>query len=122
MRIGVIRCFKNEGNSNSEISLDNLNQKIKDNIDKDYNKLAIVGSLTCGGCPGKKAVKRVKKLLKEYADYVYLDEVISGSSAELNCIYSEKILDAIYNRTAEEKIIISSNEKVHQIDEAEDEV
>lgn len=67
----------------------------------------IVGFVSCGGCPGKRAVARAKLLVERGADVIVLASCISkGNPIGYPCPHYEKMKQAIRERIGSEIPII----------------
>jgi len=59
-------------------------------------EIEIVGLVTCGGCPGKKAVTRAAEMVKRGADTIALCSCITkGNPIGFICPHAEQIKTAI---------------------------
>jgi predicted metal-binding protein len=73
-------------------------------IDED---IEIVGFISCGGCPGKKAVLRSRELIKRGADTVVFASCIQrGNPIGFPCPFAKKMKEAIISDAGESIRII----------------
>jgi predicted metal-binding protein len=74
-------------------------------IDED---IIIVGFISCGGCPGKKAVLRAKELIKQGADAIAFASCIQkGTPIGYPCPFAKKM---------KECIVVAAGENIKIID------
>lgn len=65
----------------------------------EVGEVEVVGFVSCGGCPGKKAVPRAEMLVKKGAEVIVLASCISlGTPIGFPCPFAEQIKDAIAHR------------------------
>lgn len=71
-----------------------------------YGPTEIVGFVSCGGCPGKKAVTRAKMLVDRGAEVVFLASCISkGNPIGMPCPHYEAMAAAIRNKIGEVPLV-----------------
>jgi len=67
----------------------------------------IIGFVSCGGCPGKKAVTRAKMMVDRGAEAIVFASCISrGNPIEFACPYWEKMKSAVSKKLGENIRII----------------
>ena len=70
---------------------------------KELGACSVVGFVSCGGCPGKKAVTRAKMLKERGAEAILLASCIcKGSPIAFPCPHSEVMLAAIVKAVGSE--------------------
>lgn len=95
MKVGIIRCMQTEdtcpGTSDFRV-IRNKQDAFKD-VAED---IEIVGFISCGGCPGKKAVFRAKDMVRRGADTIALASCITlGTPIGYPCPFARKMRTAI---------------------------
>ena len=95
MKAGVIRCMQTEDYCPGTTCFKMMREKdgafsgIDENID-------VVGFINCGGCPGKKAVLRVREMIKRGADtIVFASCVTKGTPIGYPCPFAKKMIDTV---------------------------
>lgn len=95
MKVGIIRCTQTEdycpGTADFKMIASRMGafQGITEDI-------TIVGFVSCGGCPGKKAVLRAKELVKRGADTIVFASCISkGTPIGFPCPMAKLMIDAV---------------------------
>lgn len=69
--------------------------------------IEIIGFISCGGCPGKKAVTRAAEIVKRGADTIVLASCISkGNPIGFPCPLAEQMKAAIVKKVGESIRII----------------
>lgn len=106
MKIGLIRCMQTEdmcpGTTCMKVIKDK--QAAFAQVDAD---IELVGSNTCGGCPGKKAVTRAARMVRYGADTIGLASCITrGTPIGFPCPYAEQIKAAIAKKLGDSIKII----------------
>jgi predicted metal-binding protein len=94
MKVGIIRCQQTEdmcpGTTDFKVASEGKG------VFEETGPVEVVGFLSCGGCPGKKAVSRAKMLEEKGADVVVLASCISrGNPIGFPCPHFEAIKDAV---------------------------
>lgn len=70
--------------------------------------IEIIGMVSCGGCPGKKAITRARDMVKRGADKVVLASCITrGNPIGIPCPYAGIIEEAINNELGEKVRVIN---------------
>jgi predicted metal-binding protein len=79
-------CFK--AISEKKLAFDGITEDIE-----------IIGTNTCGGCPGKKAVTRTAEMVKRGADTIVLASCIfKGTPIGFPCPHAQEMKDAIVRK------------------------
>lgn len=97
MKIGIIKC---------EETLDHCPStgcfwaiKEKKGKFRDYKSIEIIGLTTCGGCPGRKIVARVRNMKKRGAEVVHLGMCMVEPHPEPpKCPFIQEIKKALKER------------------------
>lgn len=64
-----------------------------------FGPCEVVGFVSCGGCPGKRAVARAKMLVDRGAEAIFLASCIrKGNPIGMPCIHCDAIKKAIENK------------------------
>ena len=72
-----------------------------------FGPCEVVGFMSCGGCPGKRAVSRARLLKKQGAEVVVLASCISlGTPLGFPCPHKDIMLQAIRKRLGEDAKIL----------------
>ncbi len=105
MKVGIIRCQQTEdmcpGNTDFKIAKDG-----KMAFEK-TGPVEIVGFVSCGGCPGKRAVARAKLMVDRGAEAIVIASCISrGNPIGYPCPHYENIKNAIKKKLGSEITII----------------
>jgi len=104
-KVGIIRCQQTE----------DLCAGTKDFTIAPQGKLAfeqtgpaeIVGFVSCGGCPGKKAIPRAKVMVERGAEAIAFTSCIAkGTPIGYPCPHYEAIRDAVTNAVGEDVQIL----------------
>jgi len=95
MKVGIIRCMQTEDYCPGSTDFKVIREKagafegINDDIE-------IVGFISCGGCPGKKAVLRSRELINRGADTIVFASCIQrGNPIGFPCPFAKKMKEAI---------------------------
>ncbi|MCF8011116.1 MAG: CGGC domain-containing protein [Clostridiales bacterium] len=106
MRIGLIRCRQTEDMCPGTMDFKIIREKkcafegIKEDIE-------IIGLVTCGGCPGKKAVTRAEEMVKRGADTIVIASCITrGNPIGFPCPFANQIKEAIEKKLGDKVKII----------------
>ena len=100
MKVGIIRCQQTEDYCPG--STDFATVAKGKGAFEDLGPCEIVGFVSCGGCPGKRAVARAKMLVDRGAEVVALASCITkGTPIGFPCPHHEMMLKAIANKLGE---------------------
>lgn len=95
MKIGLIRCLQTENLCPAAKCLSAMSEKkgaFKD-IEGDVQCVAVN---TCGGCPGKNAADRAKRMVKQGAEAIAISSCITlGSPINFPCPFHHKIIQIV---------------------------
>jgi len=106
MKIGLIRCQQTEDMcpATTDLMAIKSNKFAFEGVEED---IELVGLVTCGGCPGKKAITRAQEMVKRGADTIVIASCITrGNPIGFECPYANEIIKAIKNRLGESIKII----------------
>lgn len=106
MKIGLIRCLQTEDMcpGTTDFKVMREKQLAFENVE---GEIEIVGFVTCGGCPGKKAISRAAEMVKRGADTIVLCSCITrGNPIGFPCPHAEEMKTAIRNKIGEKITII----------------
>lgn len=106
MKVGLIRCMQTEDMCPATTCFRVMKDKklafvgIEEDIE-------VIGVITCGGCPGKKAVTRAAEMVKRGADTIVLASCISrGNPIGFPCPHAEIMKSAIAKKVGDSIKII----------------
>jgi predicted metal-binding protein len=104
-KVGIIRCRQTEdicpGTTCFRVASDG-----KLAFEK-TGAVEIVGFVTCGGCPGKRAVARAKMMVDRGAEIIVFGSCISrGNPIGFPCPHFDKMKEAIVKKIGADKEII----------------
>lgn len=95
MKVGIIRCLQTEDYCPGTTDFKVIQEKscAFEGIEEDID---IVGFVSCGGCPGKKAVLRSQELIKRGADTIAFASCIQrGNPIGFPCPFAKKMREII---------------------------
>lgn len=97
MKVGIIRCQQTEdicpGTSDFKVASEG---KL---AFKDIGTSEIIGFVSCGGCPGKRAVSRAKLLVDRGAEVVaFASCIFKGTPIGFACPHAEQMKSAIVKK------------------------
>ena len=100
MKAAIIRCMQTEDYCPGTADFKLL--KEHRGAFEGADDIEIVGFTNCGGCPGKKVVLRVRKLIERGADTIALASCITkGTPIGYPCPYREKMLELVKKEAGE---------------------
>jgi predicted metal-binding protein len=76
MKVGLIRCMQTEEMCPGTTDFKVMKEK-KCAFEGVEGEIEVVGFVSCGGCPGKKAVSRAAEMVKRGADTIVLASCIT---------------------------------------------
>lgn len=95
VKLGLIRCQQTEDMCAAKGCLAAISKKLGSFSDVDED-IELIGVNTCGGCPGKKAATRSKRMVEQGADAIALSTCISkGTPIEFKCPNKEQMQHSI---------------------------
>lgn len=95
MKIGLIRCRQTEDMCPGTMDFKVIREKkcAFEGVEED---IEIIGMVSCGGCPGKMAVKRAEEMVKRGANTIVLTSCITkGNPIGFPCPHAKQIKEAI---------------------------
>lgn len=110
MKVGIIRCMQTEDYcpGTSCFKMMKLHKGSFENVEEDID---IVGFINCGGCPGKKAVLRVRELVKRGADtIVFASCILKGTPIGYPCPFGARMKRLIEADQPDVKILDYTHE------------
>lgn len=100
MKIGIIRCLQTEDMCPATACLKVASQGKQ--AFEGTGPGEVIGIVTCGGCPGKKAVPRAKMLMERGAEVIALASCIGkGTPIGFPCPHAAQIEKAIRDKTGD---------------------
>jgi predicted metal-binding protein len=105
MKVGVIRCQQTEdmcpGNTDFKVA------KEGKRAFENTGPVEIIGFVSCGGCPGKRAVARARLMVDRGAEAIVLASCISkGTPIGYPCPHYEDIKNALKKKLGTEITLI----------------
>lgn len=102
MKVGFIRCTQTEDMCPGTTDF-LMAKKHKGCFTGIEEEIEVVGMVSCGGCPGKRAVHRAKKMVKLGAEAISFTSCITkGTPIGFACPYAEQMMDAVRRALPEE--------------------
>jgi predicted metal-binding protein len=104
-KAGIIRCQQTEdmcpGNTDFKVAKEGRLAFA------DTGPVEIIGFVSCGGCPGKRAIARAKLMVERGAEIIVFASCISkGNPIGFPCPHYEKMRDAVIKNIGSEIEII----------------
>lgn len=97
MKIGIIRCQQTEDYCPGTTDFKIIKEK-QGAFEGVEGEIEIVGFISCGGCPSKKALLRARELVKRGADTIAFASCIQkGTPIGFPCPFAKKMKDVILN-------------------------
>lgn len=95
MKVGIIRCMQTEDYCPGTTDFKMVAQK-KGVFEGTEEEIELVGFCNCGGCPGKRAVLRARKLVERGADTIAFASCIQkGNPIGYPCPFARKMKEII---------------------------
>lgn len=106
MKTGLIRCLQTEDMCPASTCLLVMENR-KQAFETVSEEIELVGVVTCGGCPGKKAVTRAVEMIRRGADTIVLASCITrGTPIGFPCPHAQEIEAAIRKKAGDSIRII----------------
>lgn len=106
MKVGVIRCMQTEDLCPGTTDFKVVKEK-KLAFEGVEGEIDVTGFVSCGGCPGKRAVARAAELVKRGADTIAFASCITkGNPIGFACPHAEKMRDAIVAKVGDDIVIL----------------
>ena len=106
MKVGLIRCMQTEDMCPGTTDFKVIKEKklAFANVEGD---IEVIGFISCGGCPGKKAATRAAEMVKRGADTIVLASCITkGNPIGFACPHKEQMIAAIKKMVGDKITII----------------
>lgn len=102
MKLGIIRCMQTEDFCPGTADFKAI-QARAGAFAGTAEPIELVGFVSCGGCPGKKAVLRAKELVKRGADTIAFASCIKkGTPIGFPCPMAQPMIQAVKKAVGEE--------------------
>ncbi len=106
MKLGLIRCLQTEDLCPATTDLKFIKAK-KGAFEGITEDVELIGIITCGGCPGKKAVTRAMQMVERGADAIALASCITkGNPIGFPCPHVAAMKEAIAKKVGDKVRII----------------
>lgn len=106
MKVGFIRCLQTEDMCPGTTDFRIIREK-KCAFEGVQEEIEIIGFVTCGGCPGKKAVTRAAEMVRRGADTIVLASCITrGNPIGVPCPHAQTMREAIIRKLGDSVRII----------------
>lgn len=106
MKVGLIRCMQTEDMCPGTTDFKVMKEK-KLAFEGVEGEIEVIGFISCGGCPGKKAATRAAEMVKRGADTIALASCITkGNPIGFACPHAEQMKAAIRGKIGEEITIL----------------
>lgn len=104
-KVGIIRCQQTEDLCPATTCLKVAKEgKL---AFAEYGECELIGLVTCGGCPGKRAVSRAKLLTDRGAEVIALASCIfKGTPIQFPCPHAAQMKEAIIKRVGQEIVLL----------------
>jgi predicted metal-binding protein len=100
MKVGIIRCQQTEDMCSGSKCFKAA--KVAVGAFQGMDSVEIVGFVSCGGCPGKRAVTRAKEMVECGAEVIVQASCISkGTPIGFPCPFAEEMREAIGRKVGE---------------------
>ncbi|NLI14515.1 CGGC domain-containing protein [Pelotomaculum propionicicum] len=106
MKIGLIRCRQTEDMCPGTMDFKIIREKkcAFEGVEED---IEIIGVVSCGGCPGKRAVTRAQEIVRRGGDTIVLASCITkGNPIGFPCPQAKQIKEAIEKKLGDKVKII----------------
>lgn len=95
MKVGIIRCLQTEDYCPGTTDFRMIRERRGAFADV-AGDIELIGFINCGGCPGKKAVLRVRELVKRGADTIAFASCIQkGTPIGYPCPFAKRMKELI---------------------------
>ena len=106
MNVGLIRCMQTEDMCPGTTDFKVIKEK-KLAFEGVEGDIEVIGMISCGGCPGKKAVSRAAEMVKRGADTIALASCITkGNPIGVPCPHAQVMKKAIQKKLGDQIRII----------------
>lgn len=105
VKVGIIRCRQTEdicpGTTCFKVA---AKGKI---AFAEYGECEVIGFVSCGGCPGKRAIQRIKTMVDRGAKVIALSTCIfKGTPINFTCPHAVQMRDAISKNIGENIVLL----------------
>jgi predicted metal-binding protein len=105
VKVGIIRCQQTEdycpGTRDFKVA------KTGKGAFEKVGESEIIGFVSCGGCPGKRAVLRAKNMIERGAEIIAFTTCISkGTPIEFPCPNAEQMIKAVTKSVGDKVIVL----------------
>lgn len=105
MKLGIIRCMQTEDYCPGMADFRAAAQKTGA-FEGVAEEIELIGFTNCGGCPGKRAVLRVRELVRRGADAIALSSCIQkGTPIGYPCPFAKMVKELIEKEAPSVRII-----------------
>lgn len=95
MKVGLIRCMQTEDMCPGTTDFIVMKER-KCAFDGIEGEIEVIGFISCGGCPGKKAVTRAAEMVKRGADTIVIASCITrGNPIGVPCPHAQTIKESV---------------------------
>ncbi|MBQ6808695.1 MAG: CGGC domain-containing protein [Firmicutes bacterium] len=102
MKAGIIRCMQTEDYCPGTTDFYAIREK-KGAFAGVEGEIQLIGFISCGGCPGKKVLLRVRELVKRGADTIVFASCIQkGTPMGYACPFAEKMKELVRRELGED--------------------
>jgi predicted metal-binding protein len=106
MKLGIIRCMQTEDMCPGTTDFACIRNK-KCAFSEVEGDIEIIGFVSCGGCPGKKATTRAAEMVRRGADTIAFASCISrGNPIGFACPFATQMIDSVRRKVGENIEII----------------
>ncbi len=105
MKVGIIRCQQTEDMCGGRTCLKVASAGLA--AFQQIGKSEVIGFISCGGCPGKKAVLRAKNMIETGVEAIaFASCIFKGTPIGFSCPHADKIKEAISLKVGKDILIL----------------
>jgi Predicted metal-binding protein len=109
-KVGIIRCQQTEDLCPSTACL--RVASMGKHAFEEYGPCEIIGIVSCGGCPGKRAVARANVMIERGADIIaFATCIFKGTPIAFPCPHAEQIKQSVRKKIGDTPIILDFTHK-----------
>jgi predicted metal-binding protein len=106
MKVGLIRCMQTEDMCPATTDIKVMQEK-KCAFKGVEGDVQLIGITTCGGCPGKRPVKRAVEMVRRGADTIAIASCITkGNPIGFPCPHADIMIEAVRKAVGEDILIL----------------
>lgn len=106
MKLGIIRCMQTEDYCPGSVDFAALHER-RGAFAGLEGELELVGFVSCGGCPGKKAVLRARELVRRGADVIAFASCIQkGTPIGFACPFAGEMKQAVSRAVGDDILLL----------------